>query len=243
VTIEPEALAKILFNGGIVDGTQLARTFPSIVIPPELASLPSLGSLTLSSGTTTCSGDRHYSQVTVKSSAVLVLAPGCRLYLDITTADGLSIKDSGKVEVQGGNKIFAESDVVSWSTVGFVKSSSYPNLSPRDLQIYTKGYQALLVKRGAWIRQRQPFYGVIYSEGGAISLQPYSPPLGSPDPTATWYGAFVTGAADTAYLNNIGQQAFLHYDVSLNDLALDGTGTAGSGSGVQINSWTYDSVP
>jgi hypothetical protein len=243
VTIEPEALTNIQFNGGIVDGTQSARTFPPLVVPPELASLPSLGSLTLSSGTTTCSGDRHYSQITVQSSAVLVLAPGCRLYLDVTTTDGLLIQGNGKVEAQGNNKIFSESAVQSKSTLGFVTTPASPNPLPRDLQIYTKGFQALLVMRGAWMAQRAPFYGVIYSQNGAITLQHYKPTLGSPDPTATAYGAFVSGSADTALINNQGEVSSLHYDKSLNDLALDGTGTVSATASVQINSWTYDSVP
>jgi hypothetical protein len=150
----------------------------------------------------------------------LILQPGCRLYLDGAVHDALKIDGNGKIEARENNQIFIENGGFdSTSTNGFVTTTQ----KPKDLQIYARGRSALLPMSINIIGQRQPFYGVVYVQTEGFVFRPYRNPItGVYDASVTGYGALVAGAGSV--VNNLGGTLDFHYDESLSDLSLDGTG-------------------
>ncbi len=196
-----------IVNGDVTENAP-GEPPPAISVPPELASLSSLGTLSVGgqSTSTISAGNYKYSSISLSGQSKLNISGDVVLYL--TGASSLAISGQAKLNILSGGSLTVYVDgAVSIGGQGVSNASHDVN----SLTIYgTENNTSTITLSG-----QGDFYGVIYAPSTNLSISGQG----------TYYGAY-TG-------NNItlSGQAKVYYDPSL------ATRTIGSEGGETTLSW------
>ncbi|MDD5729926.1 MAG: hypothetical protein PHN57_02185 [Candidatus Omnitrophica bacterium] len=197
-------------NAGITNGdiTQNATTptLPSIIVPANIAALPSSGALTVAGNNTSTlnAGNYKYSSLNLSGNSKLIINGPVNLYLtgaqsmltsgnsNITIASGpVTIYVDGGVSI-GGNGIVSNSHNVNDLTIlGTINNTSDINLAGNG-----------------------NFYGVIYAPTTDLTISG----------NGGYYGSYAGNSV------TMSGNASIHYDPSLSTRTIEGSGGVAGGS-------------
>ncbi|GEM_PF-4403044 len=214
---------------------QQELTMPAVQIPAEVSTYTNYGDAVVTT-VQTCNEPRRYNTLQVSGAGgEFQIGPNCRLYIErpsgspVATINTLNT-DGGKFRLMTGRttplRLYIKNGGFDLDGPGFVNDLQKPEM----LQIYVTGTNT----SGA-MAQTQPFHGVVYvqdpdgnaSDAGKVTMFPGN--QGGIVAHLEVYGAIIAGGHiqlwDQSYQNPTTYWVKMHYDESLADLLMDGTGT------------------
>ncbi len=241
------------------------RALPSVYIPSELLAMTSFttppagvtgtsGNYTVPSSVTwTCSSPTRVRSLKIDGS--FVMQDGCKLFVDnagLATGTFLETKTTGQIRKTGTgtSQIYLRDNGFKFKGPGLTFDASIPDSlrRPTLVQIYqTCSTQPCASnQKNSQLAQTQPFYGAVYVENGTLDLSAGQGAGGS-WANGQYYGSFASKGRLTFTGEDVDTNADLipdafysanvHFDESLTNLSLGGTGASGSVYQVMPASW------